>query len=106
MNEIYNWINLGGVVLVLVVMTLTEHDAINTEANAPAWLQWVRRVNLGTLVILLCNCVVQDNSQLSLQLLEWTGLGAMAINAVALAWRRPRQPSGKPSPVTQRRRSF
>jgi hypothetical protein len=107
MNNIYNWVNLAGVVLVLVVMTLTEHDVINTNANAPSWLQWIRRINLGTLVILLCNAVVEDNSVLSLQLLEWSGLLAMAINAIAIAWRRPRDEKGKTyvaQPV--KRRSF
>lgn len=96
----YNWINLGGVFVVLIVMTLTEHDAINTNAVAPQWLQWVRRVNLGSLVILLCNAIVEDNSQLSLLLLVWDGVLAMVINAIALAKRRPTNESGKTYPAT------
>ncbi len=106
MNNIYNWIDLAGVVLVLVVMTLTEHDIINTNQNAPPWLQWVRRINLGTLVILLCNAVVEDNSVLSLQLLQWTGLVAMAINAIALAKRRPTNERGKTYGIPAKRRQF
>ena len=101
--NLYNWINLGGVFLVLVVMTLTEHDAINTDLMAPPWLQWTRRANLGSLVLLLCNAIVEDNSVRSLQLLVWFGLIAMGINAFALAWRRPKQERGHPVPSRQRR---
>ena len=106
--NLYNWINLGGVFLVLVVMTLTEFDAINNNSNAPLWLQWLRRINLGTLVVLLCNAIVEDNSVRSLQLLEWFGLMAMAINAIALAKRRPTNESGKTFgvPARERRRQF
>jgi hypothetical protein len=106
MNNLYNWIDIAGVILVLVVMTLTEHDVINTNQNAPPWLQWVRRINLGTLVILLCNAVVEDNSVRSLQLLQWTGLVAMAINAIALAKRRPTNERGKTFGVPVKRRQF
>jgi glycerol-3-phosphate acyltransferase PlsY len=93
--NVYNLIDLGGAMLVLVVMTLTEHDVINTNAQAPVWLQWTRRISLGSLVLLLCNAIVEDNSQMSLLLLVWFGLISMAVNAIAIIWRRPTNEHGK-----------
>jgi len=90
--NLYGWIDIAGVVLVLVVMTLTEHDVINQVA--PTWLQWLRRASLGSLVFLLCNAVRQDGSTMSLRLLEWDGLIVMMINAVALFLRKTPDENG------------
>jgi len=98
--DLYGWIDIGGVFLVLTVMTLTEHDVINQVA--PTWLQWVRRGSLGSLVVLLTNAVVHDNSQMSLLWIVWAGLLAMAVNAVALTLRKTKDRMGSRFPSIQR----
>jgi len=95
--NLYAWIDLAGVVVVLVVMTLTEHDEINRVA--PIWLQWLRRASLGSLVFLLCNAIRQEGSEMSLRLLEWDGIAVMVINAVALTLRKTPDENGSRVPA-------
>jgi hypothetical protein len=83
----YNISAIVGCLLVLYVMQKTEFDRINT--TAPLWLQWIRRGSFVIMAMLLLNSVLNDASQLSLKLLVWSGIGAVLINAVALALRTP-----------------
>lgn len=109
--NLYGWIDVGGVFLLLWVMTLTEHDVINRVA--PWWLQWTRRGSFGLMIFLLCNAVKLDNSRESLLPLVWSGMLAIAVNVIAISMRQPPKENGKqyPAPVAKareqsRRRSF
>lgn len=92
-SSIYDYVALSGVFLAVYVMQRTEHDKINSAA--PAWLQWVRRLSFATMALLLLNSMLAQASRLSLFLLVLSGVGSLAINAVALHLRVP--PSGRPN---------
>jgi hypothetical protein len=88
--SLYDCIELAGACLTLCVMWEAEHDHACREA--PNWLQWVRRLCLGAISLLLLNAIIEDNSQFSLILLVWAGITKMGINATTLFIRRDRPP--------------
>jgi len=74
-------------VLVICMASLTSHDPYHKKNDAD-WLQWIRHVSFWVMASVLLNDMACGHSELSKDLIIWSGEAAVVINIAALYLRK------------------